>query len=163
MVEEALGMANGQQNKQESLTGEDERLTPVLKELSELAHRDGQVVSLTPQQLSLLQQFIHHPDSFQDDPMIQMCFVLEFEDDDERRCVMDAYAEARELGMDISWNIRDAISRAATPSKMGQRMSRVQLIGEILTHSKFTTNYQPSSGNNNQGGRNGGRPNSPLG
>jgi hypothetical protein len=115
-----------------------EELQAVHKKLSDLTREDGILVSLTKQQLSLLQQMLHSPDD--GDKFTKIALTLDFESEDERRKVVAAFYEAVRLGMNTDWNISDALSRCATNRKNSHRTSRVGFIGETLSHSKFTSN-----------------------
>jgi hypothetical protein len=130
-----------------------EQLKGVFKNLSDLAREDGTLVRMTKQQLSLLQQALHSPDD--GDSFTKVALILDFETEEERRKVVDAYYEAKRLGMDTAWNIADALSRCATNRKNSHRTNRLGWIGETLSHQKFTSN-QPA------GKKDGTNPRSPI-
>jgi len=136
-----------------------EEIQVAIKNLGQLGGRqDGTLVSMSKQQLSLLQQALHSPDTgAETDSFIRLALILDFSSEEERRKVVDAYYEAVRLGMDTKWNIGDALSRCATNRPNSHHTNRLGWIGETLSHQKFTTN-------SSAGGKNGAtNPRSPIG
>lgn len=132
-----------------------EELEAVHKKLSDLIRPDGQLISMSKEQLGLLKQFIHAPES-EFDSFISMVMIMDFTSEEERQDVVNAYYEAKSLGMDTKWNMADALSRAATNRKGAHVNSRVATIGDIMSHQKQTIN----SGGKQKSGYV--HPNSPL-
>ena len=115
-----------------------EELQSAHKKLSDLVRGDGRLISMSKEQLGLLKQFIHAPES-ETDSFISIVFLLDFVSEDERQDVVNAYYEAKALGMDTKWNMADALSRAATNRKGAHVNSRVATIGDIMSHQKQTS------------------------
>ena len=115
-----------------------EELQAVKKHLDELMRGDGQVVTMTKQQLSLLHKMITPPEG-DDSELMQVLAIADFMDDNEADDELAAYFEAKRLHMDTSWNIAHMLSRCAVNRK-GAKTNRVGQILESLSHQKFTTN-----------------------
>jgi len=118
---------------------ESEWMTPEIRQKLRAAGIGiGSVIGFSKEQLSLMKMLLHPPDD--GDSFIQIVLTLEFENDEERRLVVDAYYEADRLGMDTQWNIADALSRCAVNGKKTRQTSRAAQIMDTLSHSKFTSN-----------------------
>jgi len=112
-------------------------LAAIHKKLSELKGEDGQVVSLTPQQLGILKQLLHPPDKYNN--MTEILLICDFLSEEEADDELAAFYEAKRLGMDTQFNIDHALSRAAINRK-GHRTSRAALIMDTMSHQKYTSN-----------------------
>jgi len=60
--------------------------------------------------------------------------------EEERRKVVDAYYEAKRLGMETQWNVADALSRCALNGRKARQTSLAAQIMDTLSHQKFTQN-----------------------
>lgn len=116
-----------------------EWMTPEIRQkLRENGVGIGSVIGFSKEQMSLMKMLLHPPDD--GDAFIQVVLTLEFESDEERREVVDAYYEAARLGMSTQWNIADALSRCAVNGRKNSQTSRAAQIMDTLSHSKFTSN-----------------------
>jgi hypothetical protein len=147
MVENKVETEQFHLNGQKDPEGEDtetvEELQSAHKKLSNLAGVDGVLVSLTKQDLSLLKQMLHAPDS--GDAFIRIVQTCDFLDEDERSKELDAFYEAVRLGMSTDYNIAHATSCASINRKGAHQNSRVAALLDALSHTKYTSN-QPKGG-----------------
>ncbi len=136
--EDRLPDGDGEGSTTELAETEDQgTLNAAYKKLSELRGEDGVVVSLTKQELGILKQLIHAPERTASltDILLICDFLTEEEADDE----LEAYYEAKRLGMDMQFNIDHALSRAAVNRK-GHRSSRAAMVMDAMSHQRFTSN-----------------------
>lgn len=131
-----------------------EEVKAVHLKLSELKGKDGQLTTLTKQDLTLLKQMLHSPES--KDEFTRIVLICDFLDEDERNRELDAFWEAVRLGMDRDYNIDHALSCSAINRKGAHRNSRVAALLDALSHQKYTSNTPKGGGD---GSRN---PRSPL-
>lgn len=133
MAEESDGNSQGAVQQLDDA----EWMTPeVRQQLRDAGVGVGSVIGFSKEQLSLMKMLLHPPDD--GDAFIQIALTLEFESDEERREVVDAYYEADRLGMNTQWNIADALSRCALNGRKARQTSRSAQIMDTLSHSKFT-------------------------
>lgn len=121
-----------------------ETLNAAFKKLRDLKREDGVLVSLTKQDISLLKQMIHAPDT--SDEFIKIALICDFLDDEEANRELDAFYEAIRLGMDTKYNIAHALSRAAINRRGSHSSSRVAMLLDTLSHQKFTSNAPKARG-----------------
>lgn len=139
----------------EALDETDPELDTALKKLNELNRPGSPIISMSKQDVTLLKQMLHAPDT--GDEFTKIVMICDFLDEDERNRELDAFWEAKRLGMDTNYNIDHALSCASINRKGAHRNSRVAALLDSLSHQKITSNMpkgKESSGRN---------PNSPLG
>jgi hypothetical protein len=136
-------------------TETEEELSTVHKTLQQLKGADGVLVSLTKQDLGLLKQMLHSPEAAGDD-FTRIVLICDFLDDDEANNELDAFWEAKRLGMDTNYNVDHALSRAAINRRGAHRNSRVAALMDTMSHQKYTSNTPKGGGGGSQ------NPRSPL-
>lgn len=88
---------------EETTEESEEQIQTALKHLNELKRPDGALTTLGKQELSLLQKVLSTAtEAYREEQMWRMC---DFVDDEEALDHVAAYYEARELGMDTSFNV----------------------------------------------------------
>ena len=114
-----------------------ETLKKTFQNLDDFEGKDGVLVSMSKQQLSILKQMINAPEHPRElTEILLICdFLSEGEADDE----LTAFYEAKRLGMDTQFNIDHALSRAAINRK-GHRTSRAAMVMDTMSHYKYTGN-----------------------
>jgi len=122
-----------------------EELEAVHKKLSELARKDGQVITMAKQQLTLLKHLITPPESEKHKDLFYALMICDFLDDEEADNELAGFFEAERLGMDRDWNLAHMLSRVSINRK-GPKTNRPNSIIEMFMHQKLTTNY---AGNRN--------------
>lgn len=150
MVDEELKVDGNGHNPIEDETPE--QLEAVRIKLSSISRGNGQLTTLTKQEVGLLHKMLNPPDK--GDDFIRICQICDFLDDEEANRELEAYYEAVRLGMDTNYNIAHALSRVAINRKGSNKSNRVAALLDALSHQKYTSN-QPRSkdGNSNPSSR----------
>lgn len=111
-----------------------EQLNAAYKRLSDLKRGDG-VVTMTRQELSLLQKILSTgTEEFRKEQMWRMCSFL---DQEEALDHIAAYEEAKELGMDTSFNIAYAFALCSANRKGNFDNNLISVLSETLQHGKW--------------------------
>jgi hypothetical protein len=123
------------------------------KKLSELSRPDGSLVTFGKQELSLMQKILSTgSESYREEQMWRMC---DFVDEDEALDHVAAYYEAKELGMDTSFNVAYAFALVSANRK-GSKSNLISMLTDTLQHGKWASSPQGSKN------KNGSNPRSPL-
>jgi len=126
-VEDSVIDGNGHQPES------DEQLHAIQAKLNELTRKDGSVVTLTPQELGLLQTILRTTtEQFREEQMFRM---MDFMDWDEALDHVAAYYEAKDLGMDTSFNVAFMFALCS----VNRKGSRNNLIANILDTMQMGT------------------------
>lgn len=134
-LEETAEMGEGQEETQEQLQ------TAYLK-LKNLTRPDGSLVTLSRQELGLLHKMLTAPEQFREE---QVFLIADFLDEDEALDHVAAFYEAKDLGMDTSFNVAFMFALAASNRK-GGKSNRVAMLLDALSHQKFTSNVKNKKG-----------------
>lgn len=127
---------DGHEDEEES----PEQLEAVYKKLKDLKGPDGQLVTLGKQELSVVQKILSTAtEKYREEQMWRMC---DFTDDEEALDHVAAYYEARDLGMDTSFNVAYAFALCSTNRKGGFRNNLLANILDTLQHGKWASSYQ---------------------
>lgn len=147
MTSTEFHLGNNGHGDTEDLETQDE-LNLAYKKLSELKRGDGIITGLNKQDIGLLKQLLHTPDK--DADFTAIVLICDFLSDEEADKELNAFYEAKRLGMDTQFNIDHALSRVAVNRKGSHRTSRAALIMDTISHQKYTTNTPgvKSNGNN---------------
>jgi len=129
-----------------------EQLDTAFKNLQSLTKPDGSLVSISKQDLSLLKQILTaSTEEYKEQIMWRMC---DFVDEDEALDHVAAYYEAKDLGMDTSFNVAFMFALVSANRKTGHTNLIGQLV-DAVQHGKWA----PAIG---KGKGNGYNPRSPL-
>lgn len=116
-----------------------EQLEGAFKKLSELTRRDGSLVTLTKQDLSLLQQMLRGvTEEYREQSMWRMC---DFCDENEALDHVAAYYEAKDLGMDTTFNVAFMFALCSANRK-GFKNNVIAVISDTLQHGKWVGTKQ---------------------
>ena len=131
---ETLSRGDGHGDEKEIET--QEQLQTACKKLGDLTRSDGSLVSLTKQDLSLLQWMLRATsEEYREQSMWRMC---DFCDEDEALDHVAAYYEAKDLGMDTSFNVAFMFALTSANRK-GLRTNLMALISDTLQHGKWVS------------------------
>lgn len=120
--------------------------------LEELA--SGSIVTITKQELSLLQKMLSTAtEEYKEQTMWRMA---SFMDEDEAHDHVAAYFEAKELGMDTNYNVALMFSLCSVNRSRSFTTNLIAQLTGTLTNAKF---HQPMKGRSDYGSSN---PRSPL-
>lgn len=111
--------------------------------IEQIRHQDGIGGNLSSSNLSLLKTLLIAPESWREQQFYLMC---EFLDGDEALDHVAAFQEAKDLGMDTSFNVGFMFALAASNRKIG-RTSRAANIFDSVSHFRYTSN-QPTKDKN---------------
>jgi hypothetical protein len=112
-----------------------EQLEAVHKKLSELSRGDGVLVTLGKQELSLLQKMLSTgTEEYRESQMWRMCSFL---DQEEALDHIAAYYEAKELGMDTTFNISYAFALCSANRKGNFANNLISLLTDTLQNGKW--------------------------
>lgn len=120
-----------------------EQLQTALLKLDSLHRGDGSVVTMTKAELGLLQTILRSTTEAYKEQM--MWRMLDFMDEDEALDHVAAYYEAKELGMDTSFNVTFVFALCSVNRK-GNRSNLLAMILDALQHGKWA---QPAKGKSN--------------
>ena len=112
-----------------------EQLEAVHKKLSDLSRGNGQLVTMTKQELSLLQKIL--TPGTEDDDFINAWRSVSFKDEDEAFDHVAAYQEAKDLGMDTKFNIRYMYSLCSANRKGNFVNNLLSLLSDTLQNGKW--------------------------
>ncbi|KKL77238.1 hypothetical protein LCGC14_2036900 [marine sediment metagenome] len=130
-----------------------EQLDTTFKKLSNLTRADGSVVSMTKQELGLLQRILRAADEeYKEQAMWRMC---DFVDENEALDHVAAFYEAKELGMDTTFNVAFMFALCSANRKIGKTNLMAQLL-DTMQHGKWAQGNVKGKGNDNR------NPRSPL-
>lgn len=111
-----------------------EQLQGALKKLQSLTLPDGSVVSMSKQELSLLQRILQAAtEEYKEQSMWRMCSFI---DTNEALDHVAAFYEAKELGMDTSFNVAFMFSLCSVNDK-GTRSNLMAQLLDTLQHGKW--------------------------
>lgn len=131
-----------------------EQLDTAYKKLKDLMGKgqDGSLVTFGRQELSLMQKLLSTgSEEYREQQLWRMC---DFMDEDEAKDHVEAYYEAKDLGMDTSFNIAYAFALCSANRKINRTNLVAQLL-DALQHGKWASNPQGK-------GKDGVNPRSPL-
>ena len=112
-----------------------EQLDAAVTTLSVEDFADGQVVSITRQELSLLQKMLATgTEAYKEETIWRMSSFL---DEDEAMDHVAAYYEAKELGMDTSFNVAYMVALCSTNRKHNFSGNLIAALTQTLQNSKF--------------------------
>ena len=121
-----------------------EQLDGSFKNLQSLTRGDGSLVSVSKQDLSLLKQILSAAtEEYKEQIMWRMC---DFIDEDEALDHVAAYYEAKDLGMDTSFNVAFMFALVSA----NRRTTHSNLIGQLIDavqHGKWAPNVTKGGGN----------------
>lgn len=131
-----------------------EQIQGLYAKLSQLSRGDGSLVQLTKQDMSLMQKILTTgSEEFKEQQFWRMCSFL---DEDEAKDHVDAFYEAKDLGMDTGFNVAYAFALVSTNRKTAQT-NLIALLTDTLQHGKWAGASQQ------QGNKNNGNSRSPIG
>lgn len=112
-----------------------EQLEAVHKRLSQLSRGNGSLVTLSKQELSLLQKMLSTgTEEYRESQMWRMCSFL---DEEEALDHIAAYYEAKELGMDTTFNISYAFALCSANRKNNFSSNLMSLLTDTLQNGKW--------------------------
>src|SRR4030042_539415 len=115
------------------------------KKLSELTRPDHALVTLGKQELSLMQKILSTgSESYREEQIWRMC---DFVDEDEALDHVAAYYEAKELGMDTSFNVAYAFALVSANRK-GAKTNLISMLADTLQHGKWAGTQTQKKGSN---------------
>ena len=114
-----------------------EQLDAAVKNLSSLTRGDGQLISISKQDLSLLKQILTaSTEEYKEQVMWRMC---DFVDENEALDHVAAYYEAKDLGMDTNFNVAFMFALVSANRKTNHSNLMGQLI-DAVQHGKWAQN-----------------------
>lgn len=129
-----------------------EQLNVAYKKLSELSRGNGSLVTMSKQELSLLQKMLSTgTEDYRESQMWRMCSFL---DEEEALDHIAAYYEAKELGMDTTFNVSFAFALCSANRKGNFANNLMSLLTDTLQNGKWANaekgkrkdgNYNPRS------------------
>ena len=129
-----------------------EQLDTAFKTLKELSGGGASMVSLSKQDLSLLKQILTAAsEEYKEQIMWRMC---DFVDEDEAFNHVAAFYEAKDLGMDTSFNVAFMFALVSTNRKTTHSNLMAQML-DTVQHGKWAPNFK-------KGREDGHNPRSPL-
>lgn len=129
-----------------------EQFDTALKNLKGLTKPDGQLVSISKQDLSLLKQILTAAsEEYKEQIMWRMC---DFLDEEEALDHVAAYYEAKDLGMDTGFNVAFMFALVSANRQTTHTNLMAQLI-DAVQHGKWAQTFTKGKGN-------GHNPRSPL-
>lgn len=112
-----------------------EQLTAVFKKLSDLKRGDGSLVTLGKQELSLLQKMLSTgTEEYREQQMWRMG---SFMDEDEALDHVAAFYEAKDLGMDTSFNVAYMFALCSVNRKGNFANNLLAILTDTLQHGKW--------------------------
>ncbi len=148
-VEDRLNPNGHEEAEEES----QEQLQEVARKLKGLTRADGSVVSMSKQELGLLQRMLQaNTEEYKEQAMWRMC---DFIDENEALDHVAAFYEAKELGMDTDFNVAFMFALCSANRKIAKTNLIAQLM-DTMQHGQWARNQ--SKGKND----NGRSPRSPL-
>jgi hypothetical protein len=127
-----------------------EQLNVARLKLSNLTRPDGQLVRLSPQQLSLMMRMLAvGSDKYNEQVMWRMC---DFLDEEEAKDHVAAFYEAQDLGMDTGFNVAFMFALCSTNRK-GNKTNLMSMLTDALHNFKYTDNSRRKKGEYSNPGR----------
>ncbi len=155
VMEESVGLEPGEQSGNGHSMETMEQLDGVMKRLKDLKRPDGQLVSLSKQELGLLQTILRS--TTEDYREEQLWRMVDFMDDEQAKDHVDAFYEAKELGMDTSFNVAYAFALCSVNRKGANRNNLTAMLMDTIQFGQHARAY------NNTGKKDGSRnPRSPI-
>ena len=131
-------------NEEDPEAEDQEQLNTAYKRLSELGSGDASMVTMSKQDLSLMKQILTAAsEEYKEQIMWRMC---DFIDEDEALDHVAAYYEAKDLGMDTSFNVAFMFALVSA----NRRTTHSNLIGQLIDavqHGKWAPNVTKGKGN----------------
>lgn len=113
------------------------------QKLSELTRKDNTLVTFGKQEMSLMQKILSTgSESYREEQMWRMC---DFIDEDEALDHVAAYYEAKELGMDTSFNVAYAFALVSANRK-GNKTNLISMLTDTLQHGKWANTQTQKKG-----------------
>lgn len=123
----------------------EEQLETVLKNLSDLRRNDGSVVRLTQQELGVLQSILKTTtEKYREETIFRM---MSFLDEDEAQDNVAAYYEAKDLGMDTTFNVAWMFALVSVNRKSAQTNLTASLL-RVMNPFAGNQSTKPQRGNN---------------
>ena len=136
MQEKTERLSDGDGHSELGETESQEQLDSAYKKLKDLARPDGSLVSVTKQDLSLMQWMLRAvSEEYKEQAMWRMC---DFCDEDEALDHVAAYYEAKDLGMDTSFNVAFMFALTSANRK-GQKNNLMAQLLDAMQHGKWAT------------------------
>ena len=127
-----------------------EQLDTAFKDLKSLTRGDGSLVSVSKQDLSLLKQILSAAtEDYKEQIMWRMC---DFIDEDEALDHVAAYYEAKDLGMDTSFNVAFMFALVSANRKTNKTNLISQILG-TLQYSKWAPSSKKGKSDGNRNSR----------
>lgn len=141
-----LDVAQGNGHSDEPLPETPEQLEAVRIKLSQINRGDG-IITMSKEQLSLMQaMFYASTEEYREQQMWRMC---DFIDEEEAADHVAAYYEAKELGMDTSFNVANMFALCSANRKGGFSHNLTALLSDVLQHGKWAMNQNKKGSNGN--------------
>lgn len=135
-MEELKFSNNGHETYEEEESPE--QLQEVAKRLSELT-RPGNMITMGKQELSLLQKILSTAsEQYREE---QIWRLMSFMDEEEAYKHVAAYYEARDLGMDTSFNVAYAFALVSVNRKGAFNNNLLASLMDTLQHGKWANQY----------------------
>jgi len=114
------------------------------RKLEEFTRPDNSLVTFGKTEMSLMQKILSTgSESYREEQMWRMC---DFIDEDEALDHVAAYYEAKELGMDTSFNVAFAFALVSANRK-GTKTNLISMLTDTLQHGKWATSSTQKKGN----------------
>jgi len=121
-----------EEESQEQLEASHKRLSKLL----EGGRGDGSLVTMSKQELSLLQKMLSTgSEDFREEQLWRMCSFL---DQEEALDHIAAYYEAKDLGMDTSFNVAFAFALCSANRKGNFNNNLIAMLSDTLQHGKWS-------------------------
>ena len=112
-----------------------EQLDIAYKKLADLSRGNGSLVTMSKQELSLLQKMLSTgTEDYRESQMWRMC---SFMDEEEALDHIAAYYEAKELGMDTTFNVSFAFALCSANRKNNFANNLMSLLTDTLQNGKW--------------------------
>ena len=141
-----LDVVQGNGHTDEDIPETPEQLEAVRIKLQDLKRGDG-ILTISKEQLSLMQaMFYSSTEEYREQQMWRMC---SFVDDEEAADHVAAYYEAKELGMDTSFNVANMFALCSANRKGGFTSNLIAILSDVLQHGKWAMNQKQKGQNGN--------------
>ena len=145
-VRDRLNPNGHEEPKEES----QEQLQEVARKLKGLTREDGSVVSMSKQELGLLQRMLQaNTEKYKEQAMWRMC---DFIDENEALDHVAAYYEAKELGMDTDFNVAFMFALCSANRKIAKTNLIAQLM-DTMQHGQWARNQNKGKNDNGRSPR----------
>src|SRR3972149_6727577 len=129
----------------DSVAEDDETLIVAQKNIRELGRADGTFTTLGRNQLSVLKQFAHVPDTDAEKAWLQLLPLADFKDDAEWWEHYRSFCQCKKWGLDL-WKNVAALEGLCGTNRGGRKTTRAAAIINALKHSTFPSNVAPAKG-----------------